>query len=129
HLSDDLGLRFAERPSPDRRKRPVREIVGVDPKLAERWSSRRASIAVRKAELTVAFQAAHGRPPTPVEAIQLAQQATLETRDAKHEPRSITEQRQTWEREAIDTLGSAERVRAMVESTLSSTAAAGDRVD
>ena len=27
-----------------------------------------------------------GRPPTPVEALHLAQQATLETRDAKREP-------------------------------------------
>ena len=33
-----LGLRFAERPNPDRRKRPVREIVGVDPALNARWS-------------------------------------------------------------------------------------------
>ena len=39
------------------------------------------------------FQHDHGRPPTPVEALQLAQQATLETRDAKHEPRTLTEQR------------------------------------
>jgi hypothetical protein len=28
--------------------------------------------------------------------LQLAQQATLETRDAKHEPRSLAEQRAIW---------------------------------
>jgi hypothetical protein len=42
------------------------------------------------------FQHDHGRPPTPVEALHLAQQATLETRDAKHEPRSLAEQRVAW---------------------------------
>ena len=31
HLSTRLGVVFAERPNPDPRKRPVREIVGVDP--------------------------------------------------------------------------------------------------
>ncbi len=31
HLRDRLGVRFAERPDTDPRKRPVREIVGVDP--------------------------------------------------------------------------------------------------
>ena len=33
HLRDSLGLRFAERPNQDPRKRPIREIVGVDPAL------------------------------------------------------------------------------------------------
>ena len=31
HLTASLGVRFAERPGRDRSKRPVREIVGVDP--------------------------------------------------------------------------------------------------
>ena len=31
HLRASLGVRFAERPNPDPRLRPVREIVGVDP--------------------------------------------------------------------------------------------------
>ena len=31
HLVDALGVRFDERPNADARKRPVREIVGVDP--------------------------------------------------------------------------------------------------
>ncbi len=42
HLRDTLGVRFAERPGTDPTKRPIREIVGVDPRLNERWSSRRA---------------------------------------------------------------------------------------
>ena len=31
HLTHRLGVRFAGRPNPDPRKRPIREIVGVDP--------------------------------------------------------------------------------------------------
>ena len=33
HLRDGLGLRFAGRPNQDPQKRPVREIVGVNPAL------------------------------------------------------------------------------------------------
>jgi conjugative relaxase-like TrwC/TraI family protein len=62
HLTDTLGVRFEVREGDDPRKRPVREIVGVDPALAARWSARRASIEVRRAELAGAFQATHGRP-------------------------------------------------------------------
>ena len=93
HLRASLGVRFAERPNPDPRLRPVREIVGVDPALNARWSTRRAAIQTRRGELAADFQRVHGRPPTPVESLKLAQQATLETRDAKHEPRTLTEQR------------------------------------
>jgi len=38
--------------------------------------------------------------------VALAQQANLETREAKNEPRSYAEQRQTWWSEAVDVLGS-----------------------
>jgi conjugative relaxase-like TrwC/TraI family protein len=77
HLRDNLGLRFAERPNQDPRKRPIREIVGVNPSLNARWSARRASIETRRTMLAADFQQTHGRPPTPVESLQLAQQATL----------------------------------------------------
>ena len=53
HLRAFLGVRFAERPGTDPAKRPVREIVGVDPALNRRWSRRRASIEVRRGELAV----------------------------------------------------------------------------
>jgi conjugative relaxase-like TrwC/TraI family protein len=105
HLRASLGVRFADRPETDPAKRPIREIVGVDPRLNQRWSTRRAHIETRRGELAVQFQHDHGRPPTPVEALHLAQQATLETRDAKHEPRSLTDQRFTWLNEAAAVLG------------------------
>ncbi len=122
HLRETLGVRFAERPGVDPAKRPIREIVGVDPRLNQRWSTRRAHINTRRGELAIQFQQDHGRPPTPVEALHLAQQATLETRDAKHEPRSLTEQRATWLNEAAAVLGGRGAVTAMVQTALTPTA-------
>ena len=118
HLRDTLGVRFAERPGTDPGKRPIREIVGVDPRLNQRWSTRRAHINLRRGELAIQFQQDHGRPPTPVEALHLAQQATLETRDAKHEPRSQAEQRTTWMNEAAAVLGGRSAVASMVATAL-----------
>ncbi|WP_186526348.1 MobF family relaxase [Leekyejoonella antrihumi] len=125
-LIDTLGVRFAERPTDTPNtgdpggttSRPVREIVGVNPQLNARWSARRAAINTRRAQLAVCFQADHGRPPTPVEAIQLAQQATLETREAKHEPRTLAQQRAAWARDATDELGSPDAVQAMVKAAV-----------
>ena len=114
HLHDALGVRFAERIGTDPAKRPIREIVGVDLRLMERWSTRRARINSRRGELAVQFQTDHGRPPTPVEALNLAQQATLETRDAKHEPRSEAEQRRVWLAEAAAVLGGRGAITAMI---------------
>ena len=124
HLRTRLGLVFAERAGAERGKRPVREVVGVDPELNRRWSSRRASIEGRRGELATAFQCDHGRPPTVVEAILLAQQATLETRDAKHEPRTLTEQRAAWREQAEDVLGGNAGVSLMVATALSTRRAA-----
>ena len=119
HLHDSLGVRFAERGDTDPRLRPIREIVGVDPALNRRWSARRVSIESRRGELATQFQRDHGRPPTPVEMLNLAQQATLETRHAKHEPRTLTEQRITWHHEAAQALGGPQAVQAMVHAALS----------
>ncbi|UFN45180.1 MobF family relaxase [Nocardioides okcheonensis] len=125
HLADALGIRFAERyEDPGQgaaRGRPVREIVGVDARLNTRFSKRRLSVEERRAVLATDFQATHGRPPTPVEAIHLAQQATLETRKAKHEPRSLAEQRAAWRREAVEVLGSPHRIATMVRTALNPT--------
>ena len=122
-------MRFAERPGTDPAKRPIREIVGVDPRLNQRWSTRRAHINTRRGELAIQFQDDHGRPPTPVEALHLAQQATLETRDAKHEPRSLAEQRATWLGEAATVLGGRGAVASMVQTALAPPAEAAPIAD
>jgi hypothetical protein len=129
HLRDSLGVRFAERAAGDTKLRPVREIDGVDPALNCRWSARRASIESRRGELAGQFQRDHGRPPTPVEMLHLAQQATLETRNAKHEPRTLTEQRSSWRNEAAQVLSGPQAVDAMVETALHPTKRAGERID
>jgi conjugative relaxase-like TrwC/TraI family protein len=129
HLGDRLRVRFADRPDTDPGKRPIREIVGVDPALNRRWSSRRVLIKDRQGELAAQFQRDHGRPPTQVEALQLAQQATLETRDAKHEPRSLPEQRAAWQAQAAATLGGPDAVQAMINKTLNPTSITSPEVN
>jgi conjugative relaxase-like TrwC/TraI family protein len=123
-LVEALGVGFVERPGVSTgsttgdRKLPVREIEGVSSELCERWSQRRASITARQRDLAREFRTTHGRPPTPVESLALAQQANLETREAKHEPRSYAEQRQTWWSEAADALGSERSVESMMSTAL-----------
>ncbi len=104
HMIDRANVRFVET-SRGRGKRPVREIEGMSSELMTRWSSRRAEIEARTAELSKKFQTEHGREPTNIEIIALAQQATLESREAKHEPRSLSEQRHTWRTQAVEVLG------------------------
>ena len=122
HLAASIGVRFQARDNPDPRKRPVREVAGVDARLNDRWSTRRRSIEARRRELAANFQRDHGRPPSPVEAIALAQQATLETREAKHEPRSLAEQRTAWHAQAVEVLGGQQGVDAMIRTALHPTA-------
>ncbi|MGH3996917.1 MAG: AAA family ATPase, partial [Pseudonocardiaceae bacterium] len=96
----------------------VREIVGVDAALCRRWSLRRVSIVARRDELAAEFRQAHGRAPTTVEEMALAQRANLETRQPKHEARSEAEQRATWRREAAAVLGSETVIATMVRTAL-----------
>ncbi|TPG33860.1 hypothetical protein EAH80_16340 [Mycobacterium hodleri] len=103
-LTPRVSVDFAEMPA-ERGKRPVREIVGMAPELTTRWSSRGIAIRARTAELAKQFQHDHGREPTTIETHALADQATLETREAKHEPRSFAEQRATWRNQAVEVLG------------------------
>lgn len=121
HLSELLGVSFAEVNAPDKGKRAVREIVGIDTNLMTAWSSRRVAIEERIGELSTAFQVDHGREPTSTEAFDLAQQATLETRQAKHEPRSHAEQRTAWRNEAIRILGNETALSQMVDGAVSTT--------
>ncbi|MEN4478221.1 MobF family relaxase [Mycolicibacterium cosmeticum] len=104
HMIETLGVAFIEQ-SRGRGKRPVREVDGMSTELMARWSSRRVAIEARTAELAKSFQAAHGREPTNTEIIALAQQATLESRETKHEPRSLAEQRHVWRTQAVEVLG------------------------
>ena len=112
-----VGGRFEEREVTAGR-RPVREVVGVTADLNQLWSSRRQAIDVHRAELTSTFQAEHGRLPTTVEMISLAQRANLATRQAKHEPRSLAEQRQVWREQALELLGGQQALTDMIAGVL-----------
>ncbi|CAL8977835.1 ATP-dependent RecD-like DNA helicase [Propionicimonas sp. T2.31MG-18] len=99
----DIGLTLL--PVGKEGKRPVFEIAGVDPRLNARWSSRRHRITAATSTLVAQFEADHERPPTPIEKLDLAQQATLDTRPGKHQPRSEADQRATWAAEAEQAVG------------------------
>ncbi|MEO5663415.1 MAG: MobF family relaxase [Nocardioides sp.] len=120
-----LGVRFENRRSglskghgPVGDMRPVREIVGVDERLAQTWSKRHRAIEARRRELAAAFQTEHGRPPTEGEAVTLAEKAWDQTRQAKHAPRAEVDQRAAWLDEATAIIGSEQAVRDMVEDCL-----------
>lgn len=126
HLREALGVEFAEREPETLERRTVREIIGIPPELVGLWSSRRALIESRQAELATEFQTRHHRPPTPGEAIRLAQQATLETREAKHLPRSHAEQRTTWRAQAERAIGTDGIDRVLARSLGRATLSRGD---
>ncbi|MEV0712747.1 MobF family relaxase [Nocardia aurea] len=130
HLETALGsVFFAERPQADAHKRPIREMVGADERLAARWSTRATAITAKTAALAADFQARHGREPSPNELVRLAEEATLATRGGKHHARSRAEQRADWRAEAIETLGDAEAVDEMVAEMLSQTVPERDEID
>jgi len=130
-----LGVRFENRHTGlkkdlDREgKRAVREIVGVDERLAKAWSKRDTMIEARRREFAAAFQAEHGRPPTEGEAVTIKEQAWEQTRRAKHEPRSEADQRTAWMREATAVLGGQQAVRYMTERCLGHRPTTSDLTD
>ncbi|MFI9632581.1 MobF family relaxase [Nocardia sp. NPDC051929] len=121
YLEQSVGVQFAERHSSSRRrrgKRPVREIVGVEERLAEEWSKRSAAVDAELTTRTTRFQAERGRAPTPGELHDLAQEATLKTRGHKVAARSRAEQRADWRRDGVQLLGGESAVDAMVATAL-----------
>ena len=117
-LARRLGVEFLERPTGRRDLRPVREIDGVPPDLLQHFSRRRAAIEQRYAELRRAYRAAHGREPDRSTQIQLAQQATLETREAKGVGRTLAEQVADRERGEADGVGRQNDRRAILVEQL-----------
>ncbi len=117
YLATDLGLAFKARPTPEG-KRPIREIEGVSLRLLDRWSTRRRTIEIKASELAEEFQRVHGRTPTAVEMTNLAEQAWQDTRQAKHAPRTLADQRVEWRAQAEAVLGGAQAVDAMVSAAL-----------
>ncbi|WP_162583994.1 MobF family relaxase [Variovorax sp. PBS-H4] len=122
-ITQRVGGRFEARADGVPGRRPVRELVGVIGKLNSVWSSRRRMIDAELSRLQSQFVADHGRTPTAIERVALAQEANLSTRQAKHEPRSLEQQRQQWATEAAATLGSPGAVEQMVQAAIQTTQA------
>ncbi|MFC5931695.1 MobF family relaxase [Cryobacterium melibiosiphilum] len=99
-----LGVTFVDE-TRGRNKRSVREIAGISRELRDSFSSRRAAIEDAYETLVQEYVAKHGRtPPKPVQ-LSLAQRATLETREGKSAPKSLTRQRAEWRLAAIRIIG------------------------
>jgi conjugative relaxase-like TrwC/TraI family protein len=113
-LIERIGVAFAADADTKPGKRPVREIVGIPAELNDMFSSRRTAIEDRIGQLAKQFQTEHGREPTVVEMLTISQQATLETRQAKHEPRSLAEQRHTWQTQAVEIVGSRRKLSKLI---------------
>lgn len=101
HLSHTLGVRFAARPDTDGRdKREVREIVGVPGDLIRHFSRRRQAIEEHYADLLAAYRRDHGKEPPRAAQVALAQQATLDTREAKQPGQPFGQQLAMWRAQA-----------------------------
>ena len=77
-------------------KNPVREIIGVPRELNEAFSRRRAAIVDRHKTLIADYRSTHGRAPSAAVQADLAQQATLETREPKGLHRPLAERVAQW---------------------------------
>jgi len=104
-LARRLGVVFGERPGGAAGKRPVREILGVPPALTRHFSRRRAAIEDRLTGLRADYRATHGREPSRAVQLQLAQRATLETREGKAPGRTLAEQVADWSAQARAVIG------------------------
>ena len=93
-LHKRLGVRFEARGGQGNSATKM-EIEGVDDELIDTFSTRRISIQRRLDELVAAYHNDHGRAPSKKTRMQLAQQATLETRSKKQHV-SLPERMRTW---------------------------------
>ena len=111
-LSERLGFGWEGR---DRRHSDHRryEVAGVPEILVDEFSRRSRQVEQRTTELVAGFVAAHGRHPSAVEGMRLAQQATLETRPTKAH-RSLAEMTGDWRGRARPHVGSEQEQMAWV---------------
>ncbi|NLT54585.1 MAG: relaxase domain-containing protein [Actinomycetales bacterium] len=106
HVTHRLGARFAARPA-GRGKRDIMEIAGIDQRVIDHFSRRRAQLEARYDTLLAEYRATHGRDPDFAGARALAERANLETRSAKGTIRSLDQMRHAWRQELTDTFGPA----------------------
>lgn len=107
-LTRQMGVEFTARyPSPG--KAPVWEIRGIDHKLLDTFSSRRALARPVYEQLLADYVDKHGRQPGQRAGYALWQKAILDTRDAKKPAHALSEHRAAWRDTAVGIIG-ADRV-------------------
>jgi len=104
-LTARLGVTFVPRPDTRGDREPVREISHVSFGMIKHFSSRRASIETRYAQLMRAYRREHGHDPSRSACHQLARQANLDTRAAKKPARSLTDMRAAWRASLTEAFG------------------------
>ncbi|MBP2527340.1 MobF family relaxase [Rhodococcus sp. PvP104] len=103
-MSRRMGVEFtANYPHPD--KAPIWEIAGIDRRLIEMFSSRRALARPVFDQLVAEYVEKNGRQPSQRASYALWQKAILDTRDAKKPAQSLDEHRAAWREAAIKRVG------------------------
>ena len=93
YVTNLTGLQFEPRMQ---NGKPIHEIVGISDETIRAFSSRRGDISAELDKVKEKFVADNGYEPSEKQLIKLAQQATLATRPAKSEARSLEDLHTEW---------------------------------
>lgn len=93
YVTNLTGLQFEPRMQTGK---PIHEIVGISDEMVRAFSSRRGDISAELDKVKEKFVADNGYEPSEKQLIKLAQQATLATRPAKSEARSLEDLHTEW---------------------------------
>ena len=93
YVTEKTGLQFEPRMQ---NGKPIHEIVGISDETIRAFSSRRGDISAELDKVKTKFVADNGYEPSEKQLIKLAQQATLATRPAKSEARSLEDLHTEW---------------------------------
>lgn len=93
YVTQLTGLQFEPRMQTGK---PIHEIVGISDETIRAFSSRRGDISAELDKVKAKFVADNGYEPSEKQLIKLAQQATLATRPAKSEARSLEDLHTEW---------------------------------
>lgn len=93
YVTEKTGLQFESRMQ---NGKPIHEIVGISDETIRAFSSRRGDISAELDRVKAKFVADNGYEPSEKQLIKLAQQATLATRPAKSEARSLEDLHTEW---------------------------------
>lgn len=119
-LTQQMGLSFYARGG-ENGKQPTWEVAGIDERILDSFSKRRAAASVRYEELASDYRQKFGRTPSRRTVYDLWQQAVLDTRQHKREGLSLAQLRDDWASEAAELMGDSEAVADMVARCRTST--------